>query len=198
MARTLSEEARAKILVAAQTVLGEYGVDGFTVEEVVKRSGVAKTTVYRHFPNGNELMLAGLDCMVQTFPTPNTGSLRGDLEAFMSNVLPMVSDPSFACTVLGVMAAAASDPEIAEVHKAMMAERLGPIATILDLAKGRGELPQDLDMDLALDFIEGPFFMRQMVRQAPMDEATLRQLISLIAAGLTSLCDEGSGPPTKH
>lgn len=187
MARPRSEEARQKVLDAALAVLGDHGVDGFTVEEVAKRSGVAKSTIYRHFPSGNQLMLSALDCMVQSFPTPNTGSLRGDLEAFMSHVLPSMSDPSIAQAMLGVIAAAATDPELAEIHRAMMAERMGPIVTIIDLAKGRGELPADLDNDVVLDFIEGPFFMRKMVRRESIDEATIRQLVALITAGLESL-----------
>jgi len=189
MPRQRSEAARQKVLDAAQAVLGNSGVDGFTVEKVAKRSGVAKTTIYRHFPSGNQLMIAALDGMVQTFPTPNTGSLQGDLESFMSHVLPIVSDPAVSQAMLGVIAAAATDPEIAEIHQAMMAERMGPIVTIIDLAKGRGELPPDLDNDIVLDFIEGPFFMRKMIRRQTIDQATIRQMVALITAGLESLTD---------
>lgn len=189
MARPRSEAARQKVLDAAQAVLGDAGVDGFTVEEVVKRSGVAKTTIYRHWPNGNQLMLETLDCMVHPFPTPNTGSLRGDLEAFMGHMLPVVSDPATEQMMLGVLAAAATDPELAQIHRAMMAERMGPIVTILDLAKGRGELPHDLDIDLALDIIEGPFFMRKMIRREAIDPDTAAQLVAVITAGLQSLAE---------
>lgn len=186
MARTRSAEARQRVLTAAQDVLGDLSVDGFTVEEVAKRSGVAKTTIYRHWDTGNTLMLDALDCMVQTFPTPDTGSLAGDLEAFMGHVLSVVSDPKLMQTMLGVVAAAASDPEIAEVHRSMMAERTGPIRAIVDGAKERGELPIDLDMDLALDVIEGPFFLRRVIRGEPIDDATVRQMVAIIVAGLTS------------
>ena len=186
MARPRSEEAKQKVLSAAQDVVGDLSVDGFTVEEVAKRSGVAKTTIYRHWPNGNRLMIEALGCMVHTFPTPNTGSLAGDLEAFMGNMLPVVSDPKLMQAMLGVVAAAASDPEIAEIHASMMAEQMGPIVTIIDLAKGRGELPSDLDTNIILDVIEGPFFIRKMIRRKPIDEATLRQMVTIIVAGLTS------------
>jgi AcrR family transcriptional regulator len=186
MARTRSAEAQQKVLSAAQDVLGELSVDGFTVEEVAKRSGVAKTTIYRHWDSGNRLMLDALGCMVQSFPTPDTGSLAGDLEAFMGHVLPVVSDPKLMQTMLGVLAAAASDPEIAEVHQSMMAERMGPIRAIVDMAKDRGELRADLDIDLVLDVIEGPFFMRKMVRREPVDASTIRQMIEITVAGLTS------------
>ena len=187
MVRTRSEEAKQKVLDAAQDVLGDLSVDGFTVEEVAKRSGVAKTTIYRHWPNGNTLMIEALDCMVHTFATPNTGSLAGDLEAFMAHVLPVMSDPKLMQAMLGVVAAALTDPEIAEIHASMMAERMGPIGTIIDLAKGRGELPAHLDASIVLDMIEGPFFMRKMIRREPIDETVLRQMVEIIVAGLTSL-----------
>ncbi len=184
MPRTRSEEARQKVLRAAQDVIGDSGVEGFTIEEVAKRSGVAKSTIYRSWENGNTLMFDALDCMIQVFPTPNTGSFEGDLIAFMSSVLPVLSDPKLIQTMLGVVAASASDPEMAAIHSSMMAERMGPIRTIVDLAKGRGELPADLDPDVALDLIEGPFFMRQLIRREPMDDATIRLMADAIGAGL--------------
>ena len=186
MARPRSEEAKQRVLDAAQHLLGEQGVDAFTVEEVAKRSGVAKTTIYRHWPSRDQLMLESLDCLVHTFPTPNTGSLPGDLEAFFVQLLPVVSGPERSQMMLDVIAAAAKDPEIAELHREMMAERLGPLRTIIDLARGRGELPADLDTDLALDLIEGPFFLRKVIRRESIDEATVRRMVAFIVAGLTS------------
>ena len=44
MARTLSTEVRDKILQSASEVIVDVGITGFTVEEVVRRSGVARTT----------------------------------------------------------------------------------------------------------------------------------------------------------
>lgn len=186
MARTRSVEARQKALTAAQDVLGDLSVEGFTVEEVAKRSGVAKTTIYRHWQSGNTLMLDALDCMVHTFPVPDTGSLAGDLEVFMGEVLPVVSDPKLMKTMLGVLAAAVSDPEIAEIHQSMMAERMDPLRTMIEAAKERGELSTDLDTDLVIDVIEGPFFMRKMIRRQPIDESTICQMVDAIVSGLTS------------
>lgn len=187
MPPTRSEEAKQKVLDASRELLGETGIDGFTVEAVAKRSGVAKTTIYRHWRTGDQLLMATLDHMVQAIPTPNTGTLQGDLEAFMASALRMVGDPAINKAMLGVIAAASSDPEFAEIHQAMMSERLGPLRTIIDLAKGRGDLPADVDTELILDFIEGPFFMRKMIRHEPIDETAVRQLAALITAGLASL-----------
>ena len=45
-----SEEARRKALAAAVDLIVEQGRRGLTIEEVAARSGVAKTTIYRHWP----------------------------------------------------------------------------------------------------------------------------------------------------
>ena len=50
MARPRSEEARRKALAAATDLIVERGVANLSIEEVAARSGVAKTTIYRHWP----------------------------------------------------------------------------------------------------------------------------------------------------
>ncbi|KHF34924.1 Bacterial regulatory protein, tetR family [Paenibacillus sp. P1XP2] len=44
------ERSRHNVLTTAFELLSEGGVNGFTVDEVARRSGVAKTTIYRHWP----------------------------------------------------------------------------------------------------------------------------------------------------
>jgi len=50
MARPRSEEARRKVLGAASDLMAARGVASLTIDEVAARSGVAKTTIYRHWP----------------------------------------------------------------------------------------------------------------------------------------------------
>ncbi|MFT7601821.1 MAG: AcrR family transcriptional regulator [Acidimicrobiales bacterium] len=187
MARPLSTQAREKALDAAREVIALDGIEGFTVDAVAKRSGVAKTTIYRHFSTGNELLIHAVDCMVHPLPTPNTGSLAGDIDAFMRSVLAILEDDGMRRTILGVISASISDPGLKRVHQEMMGERMTPIKTILELAQGRGELAADLDLDLAIDFIEGPFFFRKLVRQDALDDEQIRVLAKMIVSGLQSL-----------
>ena len=60
MGRPLSDEARERMLRAALEVVLEIGVPGFTIDEVARRSGVAKTTIYRHFDSRNDLLVGKL------------------------------------------------------------------------------------------------------------------------------------------
>ncbi len=54
-------------------IVVEVGVHGFTIDELARRSGVAKTTIYRHFPTRNELLIAALDGNITIPETPDTG-----------------------------------------------------------------------------------------------------------------------------
>jgi AcrR family transcriptional regulator len=181
MARPMSEEARLKARTAALAVIAESGIAGFTVEAVAKRSGVAKTTIYRNWDTGNDLLIDAIDCMVTSFPTPDTGNLAGDLRDFLAEVMPLLDDPAMVRTMLGVMAAAADDPELDRIHQELMAERKAPLFQIIARARRRGEIRNDVSDDLALDLIEGPFMVRILMRRGPHD---LDRLIDVICAGL--------------
>src|ERR1700683_2837051 len=90
---------RATVLGAAIDLLAERGYSGFSVEGVVERTGIAKTTLYRHWPTRDDLLAAaisrldgavldgsgldgaGLDSarLDGAGSLPDTGSVRQDL-----------------------------------------------------------------------------------------------------------------------
>jgi hypothetical protein len=51
---------QATALGAAIELLAERGYSGFSVEGVVERTGVAKTTLYRHWPTRDDLLAAAI------------------------------------------------------------------------------------------------------------------------------------------
>jgi len=52
--------ARRRILDTAYGLFSQRGIRDVGVDEIVDRSGVAKATLYRHFPSKNDLVLAFL------------------------------------------------------------------------------------------------------------------------------------------
>lgn len=188
MPRPLSTDARAKILAAAGELLLERGVQAFTVDEVARRSGVAKTTIYRHFDSGEQLIVSGLDAMVAPFPTPNTGSLRGDLEAYCAITSELTSDPGLRRLLLDLLAAAADNPELAKIKRAMLEERHDPLRTIVQLAIARGEVSSDLDPELAAELVEAPFLSDLVIHavESPCEARTMA-MIDFVVAGLTGM-----------
>jgi AcrR family transcriptional regulator len=182
MARSLSTEAREGALEAARELLAEHGIDGFSVEEVVRRSGVAKSTIYRHWADRSELMVAALKSFMPRLPTPNTGSLRDDLVACMSDLCELAAEARLRVLFLDLLTARATDPELARVLDRMEEEHDRPVRTVLELARARGEVAADLDLDLALDVAQGPMFSRLLVRDRPMGRDDIERVADLLTA----------------
>src|SRR5918999_3082396 len=53
--------ARERILETAYELFARRGIRGVGVDEVIDRAGVAKATLYRHFPSKDDLVLAFLE-----------------------------------------------------------------------------------------------------------------------------------------
>jgi AcrR family transcriptional regulator len=53
--------ARDRILAAAYELFASRGIRDVGVDEVIERAGVAKATLYRHFPSKDDLVIAFLE-----------------------------------------------------------------------------------------------------------------------------------------
>lgn len=161
-------------------MLGDAGIGGFGIDAVAKCSGVAKTTIYRHWPNVNQLLVEALDSLIAPLPTPNTGSLRKDLHLFLADLVPVINDPRTVAMLLDVLRASLFDPDLERIHSALMEERKKPVVTIVELAKGRGELPSDADAKLVIELIEGALFAQRFLRHALIDDQLIDQIIDRV------------------
>jgi AcrR family transcriptional regulator len=57
----LGPEARERVLDAAYELFARRGIRATGVDDVIERAGVAKATLYRHFPSKEDLVLAFLE-----------------------------------------------------------------------------------------------------------------------------------------
>src|SRR5437016_14195863 len=78
--RPRSEQAEQAIIEATLDLFAEQGFEGVCVEAVAARAGVGKATIYRRWPNKEELLLAALGSMKSPLPE-STGNVRDDLVA---------------------------------------------------------------------------------------------------------------------
>jgi AcrR family transcriptional regulator len=57
----LKPEARERILDTAYQLFSRRGIRAVGIDEVIERAGVAKATLYRHFPSKDDLVIAFLE-----------------------------------------------------------------------------------------------------------------------------------------
>ncbi len=186
MARTRSEKATQDVIRAALEVLLEDGVARFTIDAVVARSGVAKTTVYRWWPNRQALLLDAIHAQLTGSATPNTGDTRADLATYLAPYATSAQDSPASRLMPDLCAAARHDPELAELRDVLLAEKRQPVITILELARARGEIAADADLEQLATLIIGPLAYTRSLRSLVVDPA-------LLSAAIDAALAHGSG-----
>jgi AcrR family transcriptional regulator len=170
--RPRSAEADAAIVDAVLALLAESGFEGVTVEAVAQRAGVARSTVYRRFPDRAHLVESVLHqaCQIPVVD-PDTGSVGGDLVAIATGLRRVLTTTEFGRALPAVVAAAAGHAEVAEAHRAFVATRRRVSLDAVRRGVERGEVDPDLDPEVLIDMVVGPVFHRLfMSRRAVPDE----------------------------
>ena len=179
-----SERARDEVLQATADLVAEVGLERTTIDEISARSGVAKTTIYRHWPSKQALLVAAVRSCLEYSPTPNTGDLRADLVACFEPMVRATDGGRVGKMLASLLDGAARDPELDRLLRGYMVDRSLPLRTVLQLAQGRGELPADLDLFLAAALFIGPVSYRKTILREPITEEYVEAIVD---AGLQAL-----------
>ena len=176
-----SEDA---ILRAALDLMAEHGVGGLTVDAVAARAGVGKQTIYRHWGSRARRVHDAIACTNGPFEEPDTGSLRGDLEALLEQLVGFLSDPDTGRVFPSLLEAAERDPELAELRQEHASRKREAFQRVFARAVERGEIDAGTDVDAAIDLVVGPVFYRRIVARSGIDDAALRARLDLLLRGL--------------
>lgn len=171
------------VLAVAGDLLAEEGREGFTIDAVAKRSGVARTTIYRHWPELGELLYDTVRAMGHSFPHTSTGSVRDDLVANYRALTHGFLTSCLGRSMPVLLDITRRDPAMAKLHEDFIAERRTPSRVAIEAGIERGELPADLDVESLIDRIAGPVFYRHLVVQDSMTPAEVERLIDDVLGG---------------
>lgn len=192
MGRPRSASAHQSALDATVEVLLESGIDGVTLEEVAARSGVAKSTLYRHFGSKEALVAKAARCAVIEYPTPDTGSLLDDLRILFDRFKQVEEENRLVQLLPMLLDAAPRDPDLQALLDEVLAERRRPVRTILQLAQHRGEIDPDLDLEVAMAVLIGPFTYRRTVEGREITPDFVDTVVATTVAGLRATARDGA------
>ena len=190
--RPRSAKAHEAILKAAAGLLLEHGLAAVSMDAVAARAGVSKATIYRWWPTKETLALDALYAdWALAAPVPkDTGSLRGDLIELLSPWVRLVAAQPYARVIAALLANTRTDPAFAaEYRRRVIEPRRDQAREIFRRAIERGEVPADLDLEVALDLIYGPLYLRLLQDHAPLDDGFVRAAIDMVIAGVTATSD---------
>ena len=177
--------SRERVLTTTLDLLTEAGLDELTIDDISRRSGVAKTTIYRHWPNRSALVIDACSRMTDAEEAPpDTGSLEGDVRAILTNIAELLGTARWSSIVPSIVDVAEHDPAFADLHSRIQRGHAAPLRAALDRAALRGEIPSTADRDAVAAALLGPLFYRRWFSREPIDAKFLDMIIRSTVAGL--------------
>jgi AcrR family transcriptional regulator len=162
---------REKVLTAGRQLLDDEGPEAVTHLRIGEVTGIARTTIYRHWPDREALLAAVLTESEGRDDGFDRGDLRGDLHAYLEQLRRRTTGRRERHGMAHVMARAEHDRSFADLRRDRITRRLEPLHDLLRRAVERGELPTDLDVDdAAVDLVAPVFFRRFFLGEALSDE----------------------------
>jgi AcrR family transcriptional regulator len=189
--RPRDADADRRILRACVELLTEVGAEATTMTAVIERSGVARATVYRRWPNREALLIAALRELKGRGPVPFTGDLQTDIARSAEQARHILAEDRFR-SILPLLArdlverpgrgsrrgreGSATFHRVAPNHR-----RLAETYEALAAAAG---LRSDVDGELVSDLIIGAQLARLLSSGRPPTKAMTDQLVEIVLAGL--------------
>lgn len=182
-AKTLDERVRRSrrtVLAATAELLFERGFYGATVDEISRRSGVARTTIYRHWPTRADLLRDACSTIGTPQNVPDTGNFETDVTALMTDLAQLLRTARWTSVLPSIIDAAERDPDVADMYSQLQLGYSAPFETVILRAVARSELPEDTDAALLIAALTGPLFYRRWFSRGPLTDAFARQIVQRV------------------
>ncbi|MGY0234712.1 TetR/AcrR family transcriptional regulator [Longispora urticae] len=190
--RPRDPEVAERVRRAAAELLFEVGFEGTTVDEVAKRAGVAKATLYRRWASKDELVLEAFASLIDyRVPLPDTGHIATDLRTVYTSAVTMFSTEQGAAWIRTVAMEAARNPKVAALLVTGMDARISMAQTLLDRAGARGQVRPGVNAKLVMELFNGVTVNRALAHQPMPDPAEIDQLVQLTLRGIAAGAPEG-------
>ncbi|HEX6340996.1 TetR/AcrR family transcriptional regulator [Umezawaea sp.] len=160
--RPRSREADAAILDAALELLVERGAEAASIEQVARRAGVTRATVYRRFPDKTRLLVAAVEA---AYGNPSRSPEIRDVEQLVAGWGLVLADQGQRRLLRRLYGAIEDNPELARAYQDRFGRhRDDARRAALARARDRGQLPADSDPDVLLDVLTGAVWQHLAVR----------------------------------
>jgi AcrR family transcriptional regulator len=174
--------------MAAFELVGEVGYARLTIEGIAARAGVGKQTIYRWWPSKGAVLFDAFLALSEDADgdpaLPDTGDIEADLKLVLRATVAELVDPRYDLPMRALSAAMIDDPALAaEYEQRLEAPMRNLKRARLASARDAGQLPADVDLDLAVDLLWSPLQSRWQDRGV-LTTAFADALVETVLAGL--------------
>jgi AcrR family transcriptional regulator len=185
--RPRSEQAEQAIIEATLDVFAEQGFEGVCIELVAARAGVGKATIYRRWPNKEELLLAAFGSLKSPFPEPQGVSVRDDLLAMVQVMCADKADPRKARRYALLLGEGEKYPRLMARYKETVVQpRRDAMRAVIRRGTETGELRPDTDVEIAMLTLTGAIMAQDQSVSGTLDGEFATRLVDGLLLGLSA------------
>jgi AcrR family transcriptional regulator len=176
--RPRSQEADAAILSAALDLLLERGVEATSIEQVARRAGVTRATVYRRYPDKTRLLIATMEA---AYGNPPPSPEIRDVEHLLAGWAHALADPRQRRLLRRLYGAIDDFPELVRAYETRFGtHRDQARKQVLEQARDRGQLPPDTDPGVLLDVLTGAVWQHLVSRPDTTPAADVERFLRAV------------------
>jgi AcrR family transcriptional regulator len=170
----IDKDVVTAVLIGLQT----RGYRGVTIDGIAKSIGRARSSLYRRWPSKRHLVAYAVVTELGENPAANTGTLQGDLLSAVTTLWRAFRGP-LGQALAGLVADMAQDASLASsIRQEVLAPRRRSMGEAIERARARGEARDDIDVELLLDMLTGPFYFRTLFGHASMSLENSAQIVN--------------------
>ena len=188
--RPRSARRHQAILKTALELVLDVGFRAVSVESIAAQAGVAKTTIYRRWPNKAAVVM---DAFMERFGSgtqfPWATKVTDSIRLQMRTMAQAFSSRDGA-VVKALLAEAQFDPELATAFRDRWTlPRRQMALAVLHEAVRQGELRPDIDPEATIDLLYAPMYYRLQMGTGPLSDAYVDGIFDHAMEGLLQRSD---------
>lgn len=176
--RPRDEGTHKAILSAAYDLLLEKGFDAVTVDKIAERAKVSKATIYKWWSNKAAVIMDSfLSTATDRLPVPDTGSSVQDIVTHATNLARFLTSRE-GTVIKELIGAGQLDEKLAEEYRMRFFQpRRLQAKGLLEKGIQKGELRENLDIEVSIDLIYGPIFYRLLITGDEVNDSYVHDLV---------------------
>lgn len=176
------ERSTRRVRQAALEELAERGWGGFGIESVARRSGVAKSTIYRHWSGKLDLVADALEELVVQPPAGpgTTGDARARVEELMRHLVGGMRDSTLSRCLPALIEAAEHDAGVRRLHHGFNERRRQSVVDAVREGVESGELDPRIDPRTAALALAGAVIYARVMTDHPFSDEDVPTLVAAV------------------
>ncbi len=173
-----TRRVREIVLDEGLHLLVSEGGEAVTALRIAENTDVARSTIYRHWPDQPSLLLDVIERGVTPHrATEITGDVASDLETALLGLRSRIRIRAFRRVFAALLVQAERDATFVRSQRRLVEGLLFPVREVIEDAIARGDLPPTVDVEAACAQLAGPLLTQHVMLRVPVERALIANVV---------------------